>query len=47
MKPTDGEMEEFSNSLEEHIGTSSDVMLKYARKGEFIMSRKKLSYWLK
>ena len=35
MTPTDGEMKEFSKSLEEHIGTSSDVMLKYAGKGSF------------
>ena len=47
MTPTDAEMEEFSNSLEEHIGTSFDVMLKYARKGEFLMKRKNLSCWLK
>ena len=47
MTPTDAEIEEFSNSLEEHIGTSSNVMLKYVEKGEFLMKRKKFSYWLK
>ena len=47
MTPTNAELEELSNSLEEHIGTSFDVMLKYVGKGEFLMKRKKLSYWFK
>ena len=36
MMPTDAEMEEFSNTLEEQIETSSNVMLKYAGKGEIM-----------
>ena len=47
MTPIDGEMKEFSKSLEEHIGTSFDVMLKYVGKGEFLVKGKKLSCWLK
>ena len=47
MTSPNGEMKEFSKSLEEHIRTSFDVMLKYARKGKFFMKGKKLSCWSK
>ena len=47
MTPIDGEMKEFSKSLEEHIGASFDVMLKYAGKGEFLLKGAKLSCWFK